>query len=112
MAFDFIGKITNINLKLLLNAETLNQNLANIHNKFDKPIEVKILRDNDSSINNILVKSTISVTSFARFKDEEFNWAINTFKAYLDEIAVVLGGEVNKNEGFYNDSKTYGRLYN
>lgn len=90
--------------------EAIGQCLSEIHIKFEKPMnEIKVLKEGDT--NDALVKAQASVSSYRPFHDEELSEAVETFRGYLDEIAKTLGGEVSRDEGFYNNTKTFNKLF-
>ena len=111
MVYDFAGKIKDIKNVGMLDAAQMEAALAAIHTKMNNPLEVKVLVADNVLRNSVLVKSQISISSLPGFLDVELNLAIDTFKSYLDDIAATFEGEVSKGEGFYNNSKTFSKLY-
>ena len=108
MIFEFVGKIKNINSEGY-EEESAALHLSEIHGKFPKPLEeVKILKD--SKANDVLVKAQASVSSYYGYYDKDLNVAIDTFKAYLEELEKRFGGEISRDEGFFNNSKTFHKL--
>lgn|GEM_PF-6877945 len=90
--------------------EAISQCLSEIHRKFDKPMnEIRILKEGDT--NDALIKARTSVSSYLPFHEAELSEAVETFREYLDEIANALGGEVSRDEGFYNNTKTFHKLF-
>lgn len=109
MLFDFVGKIKNVDDEHF-EQEFIAQCLSEIHKKFDNPMnEIRVLKDDN--INNVLVKAQASVSSYLSFHEEELSKTVEIFREYLEEIAKVLGGEVSKDEGFYNNNKTFRKLF-
>ena len=111
MVYDFAAKIRHIKNTALLEEEQFQAALADIHDKFDKTMPIKILITDAVAKNVILVKSECSVSSMPGFVEIELNEAIETFKGYMTEIARALEGVISENEGFYNNSKTFSKLY-
>jgi len=108
MVYEFVGKIRNVDDKNF-GEEDMSLYISEIHGKFKKPMdEVRILKD--SKVNDILVKGQASVSSYVSYHDEELAVAIETFMSYLEEIEKKFGGEISKDEGFYNNSKTFHKL--
>jgi len=108
MVYEFIGKIKNINPEGF-NQEAVAVCISQIEANIKKPMdEVRVLKD--SKINDVLVKAQISVSSYQSYHDEELLAAIDVFKVYVEKIAAAFKGEVSRDEGFYNNSKTFHKL--
>ena len=108
MVFEFIGKVKGINEDKYLE-ESISSCLADVGAKVAKPFtEVRVLKDGQAG--NVLVKGKTSVSSYASYHDVDLNDAIDTFKVYVEAIEKTLGGEISKDEGFYNNSKTFHKM--
>ena len=111
MVYDFAVKISNIkNSDILVNG-SLDSEMAEIHKKFSKPQDIKVLVIDTVLKNTVLIKSQVSVSSMPGYLDAELSAAIEVFKSYLEEVSSLLGGSINKSEGFYNNSRIFGKLY-
>lgn len=111
MVYDFVSKIKNVKNLDVLNNEALEGIVDEINAKFDAPLDLKfVLPDLDKS-GEFLVKSQASISSMPGLHDKELEAAIKAFIAYIEEIAVAIQGEVSKQDGFYNNSKTFKRLF-
>lgn len=111
MIYEFVAKIKYIENILDLNLDEIDGFVQEISKSLEKPLQIEVLVSDNKSEKDILVKSEVSVSSFPHFHSEEFDAAIDAFKFYLEEIAAKFNGEISKNEGFYNNSKTFGKLY-
>jgi hypothetical protein len=111
MIYEFAAKVVNIKKPEMLNAEAVSAALPEIHGKATLKIEIKILITSDLPGGSVLVKGTASVSSMPGFMDSELAATIESFKGYMDNIAVAFDGEINRNEGFYNNTKTFSKLY-
>lgn len=112
MVYDFVAKIKNVKNREVLNVEALNGIVTEVNANFSDPLDLKfILPDADSS-GEVLIKSQTSVSSMAALHDKELEVAVNSFIAYLEEIARVIDAEISKQDGFYNNSRTFKRLFN
>ena len=111
MAYDFMGKIKGAKNEKMLDMEHLKESIIEIGKHHKKPIEVKVILSEKEPRRDLLVKSRISVSSLPNAHMDDLNYAVNTFKAYLEEIARLVNGEVSKTEGFYNNESTFYSLY-
>jgi hypothetical protein len=110
MVYEFMGKILNIRKPELLEENRLQESLAAIHSKFENPFAIRVLTESEPK-NEILIKGQTSVSSYAKLHDDELMIAIETFREYLREIAEAINGVVSMTEGFYNNTKSYNRLW-
>ena len=111
MVYDFVARIKNVQDKEVVNEEYLDQIVSEINVKFEAPLELKfVLPDQDHS-GEFLVKSQASVSSLPGHHDKDLDIAINAFKSYLEEISKAIQGEISQQDGFYNNSKSFRRLY-
>jgi hypothetical protein len=111
MIYDFACKIKNVAKQDILNDDALSELLGKINEQYEKPIEVRfVLPDFDQS-GEVLVKGQISVSFMAQMHDKELEVAIDAFKSYLEALAKALEGEVSEKDGFFNNSKTFRKLY-
>jgi len=112
MIYDFAAKIANIKNEEMFEAENIGEGLAVLHTKVEKPLDIKIMMSDDVySSRTILVKAQISVSTMPSFHDRELDEAVEQFISYLEEIAKMIRGEIRKEEGFYNNSKVFKRLF-
>jgi hypothetical protein len=111
MIYEFAAKVVNIKKPEMLKAEAINAALPEIHGKATLKIEIKILVTSDLPGGSVLVKGTASVSSMPGFMDSELAATIEAFKNYLDEIASAFEGEIKTNEAFYNNTRTFSKLY-
>jgi acetone carboxylase gamma subunit len=111
MIYEFAAKIKNVKNDGMLNDESVAKSLSEISKKFEKPLEVKVMFLFGNSDCALLIKSQASVSTMPMFHDKERDDAIAVFKQYLEELAIVFNGEISKTDGFYNNTKTYSRLY-
>jgi len=112
MLYDFVAKIKNVQNKDTLNDESLAEVVSEINDRHGDPLEVKFVLQNADSSGEVLVKSQASVSSMLSLHDKELDVAINAFILYLEEIAAAIQGEISKQDGFYNNTKTFKRLFN
>jgi len=110
MIYEFAAKIKDIKNSDMLNADAITKSLSEISKKFEKPLEIRVMFPGDAN-QVMLVKAQASVSSMLMFHDKERDDAIALFKNYMKELAAVTGGEISTADGFYNNTKTYGRLY-
>ena len=110
MIFEFAAKINNINVSEY-NADAIKDKIAQTDKLLSKPMEIKTLLPVSGEGKMMLVKSQASVSSIPLYHDKEREEAIKSFKLYLEGIAEALGGSVSIADGFYNDSRTFSRLY-
>ncbi|MCL2707954.1 MAG: hypothetical protein FWF03_02430 [Defluviitaleaceae bacterium] len=111
MLYEFACKIKGFADSEMIEKEKLSELLARFHRELEKPQEVKILILDESLRDAILVKSQVSVSSMPGYLEIELSTAIETFKSYLSKIAEAVGGEIIYGEGFYNNSKTFAKLF-
>lgn len=111
MIYEFVAKIRYIKNTVNLNLEEIDRFVQEIGESLEKPLQIEVLFSDDKAEKDILVKSEVSVSSFPSFHSDEFNAATDNFKRYLEEIAYKFDGEISKTDGFYNNSKTFGKLY-
>lgn len=111
MIYDFAAKIKDIKDNKICSVCLLDETILEIGERMGRWLEIQVLLPDETPIKDILVKTEVSISSMLKFHDAELEEAIETFKAYLDELANILDGKVSENEAFYNNSKTYGRLY-
>jgi hypothetical protein len=111
MVYDFACKIKDIQNHNLLEEAEKEKMLTEIHKNHSDPMAIKLLVVDNVLKNAVLVKTQASVSSMPGFLDIELTAAIDKFKSYLDEIAAAVDGAVSTNEGFYNNSKTFNKLY-
>jgi hypothetical protein len=111
MIYDFMAKIRNVQNKDALNTDSLEGIVNEINPRFDNPLELKFVLPSADSPGEFLVKSQASVSSMPALHDSELEAAIASFQAYLDEIAAAIAGEISKKDAFYNNTKTFKRLY-
>ena len=111
MIYDFAAKIKDIKNNKMFSMRLLEQNILEIGERMGRRLEIQVLLPDEHPIKDILVKTEVSISSMPKFHEAELEETIDTFKEYLDKLANILGGEVSKNEAFYNNSKTYGRIY-
>ena len=110
MPYDFMGKIKEAKNEAVLDIATLNESILEIGKSYHKPLTIKVIQS-EKSPRDLLVKSQISVTSLPGAHVEDLTNAINAFKHYMDEIALLVNGQVNRSEGFYNNDRTFYPLY-
>ena len=111
MLYDFLAKIKDVQNKEVLNTESLDGIVKEINENFAAPLELKfVLPDADHS-GEVLVKSQASISSMPSLHDKELDAAISAFISYLEEIAKAIAGEISRQDGFYNNSKTFKRLF-
>jgi len=111
MIYDFMAKIKDVVNKKVLNSDSLDKIVSEINPKFDHPLELKFVLPSADSPGEFLVKSQASVSSMPGLHDPELEEAIRCFQAYLDEIATAIEGDISKKDAFYNNTKTFKRLY-
>ncbi|MDR1688252.1 MAG: hypothetical protein LBS21_06530 [Clostridiales bacterium] len=110
MVYEFAAKIKNIQHNNLCE-ELLKECADEIGKKFDKPMEIKTLLAGEVPYHDILVKAQASVSTMPMFFDAELTETLNKFRQYLDGFSAALGGEISKADAFYNNSKTFNKLY-
>ena len=112
MVYDFAAKIINVKNEAVFNAESLESVINDIHKQFDKPLELKcMLSDCGEPANGFLVRSQISVSTMPGYHDNELEQAVALFKGYVEALERAVNGNISKKEGFYNNTKTFRRLY-
>ena len=112
MVYDFVAKIKNVKNREILNADALKGIVTDINANFSNPLDLKfILPDADNS-GEVLIKSQTSVSSMAALHDRELEAAVNSFITYLEEIALAIDAEISRQDGFYNNSRTFKKLFN
>jgi shikimate kinase len=111
MIYEFAAKVVNIQKTESLSAEAVSAALTEIHGRVNTKMELRILITSDSPGGSVLVKSSASVSSMPGFMDSELAATIEAFKNYLDEIASSFEGEIKTNEAFYNNTRTFSKLY-
>ena len=111
MVYDFVAKIKHVKNEEIMNEEALDSLVDEINTKFESPLDLKFVLPDFDKTGEILVKSQTSVSSMPNLHDKELEMAIEAFKSYLEEIAKGVDGEVSQQDGFYNNSKTFRRLF-
>ena len=111
MVYDFAAKIKDIKDDKIFSMGLLDENIIEIGERMGRLLEIQFVLPDEPPFKDVLVKTEVSVSSMPRYHDIELQEAIDTFKAYLSEIAHILDGKVSESEAFYTSSKTYGRLY-
>jgi len=111
MVYDFAAKIKNVQNKDALNPESMEHIVLGINEKFAKPLDLKFVLPSMDQQGDFLVKSQTSVSSMPALHDRELEVAIEAFKSYLREISDAIAGEISERDGFYNNSKTFKRLF-
>jgi hypothetical protein len=112
MVYDFAAKIKNVQNTEALNPESLETIVSEINEKSPKVLELKFILPNADNLEEFLVKSQASISSMPALHEKELEQAIEAFIAYLKEIAKAIDGEISEQDGFYNNSKTFKRLFN
>jgi hypothetical protein len=110
VVYEFAAKIKNIQHPNLCE-EVLKETAAEISKNFDKPLEIKTLLAGEPPYHDILIKAQASVSTMPMFFDAELTETISKFRKYLDDFSVMLKGEISKTDAFYNNSKTFNKLY-
>jgi len=110
MVYEFAAKIKDIENEEMLEPEVGNAAVEELMRKNGATFEIT-LRHEKNSNKDMMVKGKVSVSSFSPLHERELEDAISQFKKNLEEIAVLLGGKINENEAFYNNSKTFAKLY-
>jgi hypothetical protein len=111
MVYDFLAKIKNVQNKETLTQEALSDVINKINVSLYAPLKIKfVLPDADPS-GDILIKASASISSMPAIHDTELESTINDFKSYLKEIAAAVDGEISKQDGFYNNTKIFKRLF-
>jgi|GEM_PF-1453487 len=117
MVYDFVAKIKAVEKTDLLTDEALQNIVAETDAVFGNPAKFDIyfiLPDAakpDSRPDEFLVKSQTSVSTMAAYHDKELEIAVQSFRTFIEEIARTVVGEISTSDGFYNNSKTFKRLY-
>jgi len=111
MVYDFCTKIKNVKKAELLDLETLKESVAAIDEKFSTKMELRFILPVDSGENEMLIKSQVSVSTMSNLHDKELETFVSAFKEYVWAYADYLGGEVSRQDGFYNNSKIFKRLF-
>ena len=109
MVYDFVAKIKGIQNKEYLNQEYLSSIANGI--KAKTAFELKFILPNADCLGEVLVKSQTSVASLPGIHDKELDTAVASFISYLEELASAVEGEVSRQDGFYNNTKTFKRLF-
>ena len=111
MVYDFASKIKDVSNTGAVNAEAFAAIAGTINGNFGTNLDVKFILSDADNIGDFLVKAQASISSMPALHDKELEVTITAFKAYLEEIAASVGGEVSTNEAFYNNSKMFKKLY-
>lgn len=111
MIYEFVSKIRDVEDTNSITSEHLAQIVKEVSKKFDDSLDLKFVLPSSDASGEFLVKSQRSVSSMPALHDKELELAIIAFKAYLEEIAVAIEGQVSKKDGFYNNTQTFKRLY-
>jgi len=112
MVYDFAAKIKNVQNTEVLNPESLENIVSEINEKSAKVLELKFILSSADNTGEFLIKSQASVSSMPALHEKELEQAIQAFIAYLKEISKAIEGEISEQDGFYNNSKTFKRLFN
>lgn len=108
MIYDFAGKIGGIKKFELLNEEAVLAGTA----KEQEGLQSCRVLPSENKESGLLIKAQASVSSLSKpVHDKELEEAVITFKKLLEAVALMLGGEVNKEAGFYNNSTQFNKLY-
>ena len=111
MVYDFACKIKNVQNKDALNNETLSGIVATVNASHGIALEFRFVLPSEDSPPEFLVKAQASVSSMPALHDRELETAVLSFITYLEEIASAIQGEISRQEGFYNNSKTFKRIF-
>ena len=109
MVYEFIAKIKNI--ETAHTVEELSIIADDITPRLCPPFDIKFVLPDANKNGEVLVKAQLSISVMIQFHDKELETAITSFTDFLDTIAEALSGEVSKHEAFYNNSKTFSKLY-
>ncbi|MCL2017047.1 MAG: hypothetical protein FWG68_12455 [Defluviitaleaceae bacterium] len=110
MVYGFAAKIKSVQKPEVLQNEELNRITSEL-DEIKEPSELRFVLPEDGG-DDLLVKAQASVSSTTQsMHDKELEEAIENFKSYLEAFAELIGGEVSKQEGFYNNSQTFKKLY-
>jgi len=112
MVYDFVAKIKNVQDIELLTDEALAALISKINANHDTFLELRFILPEANMSGDVLVKSSSSVSSMPALHDSELETTISAFKSYLEDIAAEIDGEISKQDGFYNNTKTFKRLFN
>jgi hypothetical protein len=111
MVYDFVAKIRGIKDDTMLSMDLVDENLSEISEKIGKHLKVEITPPDSFPALEVFVKSEASVSSMPGYHETELEEAKNIYKALLNELAQILDGEISENDAFFNNSKTFGKLY-
>ena len=111
MVYHFVSKIKNVKDTDVLDVEALTALVDEIDTDFEKNLEFKFILPTEGNLDEVLVKSQVSVSSMPAFHDKELEIAVKSFTHYIEELAVTIRGEVRRKDGFYNNNKIFRRLF-
>lgn len=112
MLYDFACKIKNVQDKDNINDEALRSIIDGINASYDVHLDFKFVLPSGNAPKEFLIKAQASISSMPNFHNKELEIAVEAFKTYLKEVADVVHGEVSENDGFYNNTQNFWRLYN
>ena len=111
MLYDFACKIKNVQNTDVMDDEMLSKIVSSVNSSHGTSLEFRFVLPGADGVPEFLVKAQASVSSMPALHDKELEAAILSFTSYLEEIAKETEGEVSLQDGFYNNSKIFKRLY-
>ena len=111
MVYDFACKIKNVQNKDALDDEVLKDIVASVNASHGINMEFRFVLPISGSAPDVLVKAQASVSSMTSLHDKELEVAVLSFISYLEQIAEAINGEISRQEGFYNNSKTFKKIF-
>ena len=111
MVYEFAAKVKNIKNDDMLDVNALDGAMVEMVAKKGKPMEFKSALIDTMGGRDMLIKAKVSIASLSPLHDIEFDEMLNNIRSYLEEISFICNGELSKAEAFYNNSKTFGKLF-
>ena len=111
MLYDFACKIKNVQNTDVLDDDMLNKIVNSVNASHGTSLEFRFVLPSTNSVPEFLVKAQTSISSMPVLHEKELEAAILSFTSYLEKIAEVTEGIVSLQDGFYNNSKTFKKLY-
>ncbi|MCL1999341.1 MAG: hypothetical protein FWG65_11300 [Turicibacter sp.] len=108
MVYDFVSKIKNA--QDAVTNDDLSAIAAELTKDVNTPLELKFVMSGEKTP-EFLVKSQVSISSMTHLHDKELEDTIEAFIKYLEGIAEAIKGEVSRQDGFYNSTRTFKRLF-
>lgn len=111
MVYDFACKIKNVKNQEAMNNDALRDIVDAVNASHGVTLEFRFVLPSEDQPREFLVKAQASVSSMPALHDKELESAILSFIEYLNEISIQIEGIISEQDGFYNNTQTFKKLF-